>query len=241
MLEQNPDIDWVYGALERVHAENGELVETSTFHAPTGQDRPFLSLQAREAGKAHVLDDRRVISTAILWGLNCSQQTSLIRRDLLKKVRFSGQYRNCEDQQFPVRALLAGARLAYIDDIHLTYFVHDENISNVTESVNRQAGGEVSASRLAKMVRVQEQLVQLFEELDGCDAISVDERRTLKHRLSREYFWTLGYGIYWRHRQFDSAFKCFRQGIRHRPLHLPYWKTYCTSLLKYPFLRSSHT
>ncbi|TWT33779.1 Chondroitin synthase [Posidoniimonas corsicana] len=223
-LESNPEVDWVYGSLRRVDSISRETLVENKFYSDD-RPRPFLELNVRRVGEVNIFDDASTLECAILNGLECSQQTSLIRRWVLDTVRFSGTYRVCEDQQYPIRALLAGAQLAYINDVHLEYSVHTDNISNAS-----------SASSISKAIDNECELIELFRDIQSVPDLPVHLHSAVRKRLSREYFWRLGYGVYWRHRRYRSAFKCFRQGLKYRPLHLPYWKTYLASLAKYPFL-----
>jgi glycosyltransferase involved in cell wall biosynthesis len=225
-LETHPDIDWVYGSLMRIDANTGQVVDPNKFYRD-GNPKPFLSLNTRASGGLNVIDDERILECAVTYGLLCSQQTSLIRKSVLDRVKFYGDFRICEDQQYPVRALLAGARFAYFDDIHLKYQVHDENISSVGTS--NQTG--ISHREFEKRLSAQTELIELFERLlaesESLEDAALQRRlkAVIKQRLAKEYFWRMGYATMWTSGRRSEAMDMFRKAIRLRPWNLAYWKT----------------
>ena len=121
-----------------------------------------------------------------------------------------------------VRALKRGHRFGYLDDVHVQYHVHDTNSSaSATEgrSVNRQ-------------LLTFEPLVRGFEELDQQLSLTRPERRALDRRLGLEYFWHIGYVVFWMNGRRAEALKSFRRGLRHWPWSARCWKTYVWAQLR---------
>jgi glycosyltransferase involved in cell wall biosynthesis len=235
-LEDNPDVDWVYGALRRVDGATGDTLVASNFYSGS-TPQPFLELQTRRAGSLRIIEDDSALRCAVLHGLHCGQQVSVIRRWVLEDIRFSGTYRICEDQQYPVRALLAGARFGYFDRVHLNYYVHDSNISSVRDSFIN-----ASERSFKKAICVQAELIAVYEELLAEHKGNSQLIAAVRERLAYEYFWVLGYSLCWNDGRYGDAFAAFRKGLRYRPLDFALWKSYCVCLAKAALCRvgSSH-
>jgi hypothetical protein len=75
-------------------------------------------------------------------------------------------------------------------------------------------------------------IIRGYEELPNRIRLSRAERTSLRRRLSREYFWHLGYGTLWQRGQHADALEMFRRGIALHPTSLRYWKTYWLSRLR---------
>jgi glycosyltransferase involved in cell wall biosynthesis len=214
-LDANPEVDWVYGASRIVDCATGRVVAPSTFYV-NGRARPFLGLRTRDAGRLRIIDAPEAVCCMLLEGLYCGLQNSVIRRDLFEGRRFQAAYRNeAEDQVVVVRALAAGRRLAYFDNIHVIYHEHEQNSSATGSDRN-----------LEKRLQIFRALVRGFEELRGQVAFGPAEERALRRRLSREYFWHLGYALLWQNGQRREALAMFRRGLRLSPWDLSLWKTY---------------
>jgi glycosyltransferase involved in cell wall biosynthesis len=214
-LEANPDVDWVYAACRVVDLTAGRLVAPSTFYV-NGSPRPFLGLRGYTAGPLRVIDDPGAIRCALLDGLYCGLQNSVIRRRLFEGQRFQAAYRNeAEDQLAVIRALAAGRRLGYLDNVHVVYNQHEQNSS---------ATG--SNGSLEKHLFIFRALIRGFEELREQVPLGPVDRRALRLRLSQEYFWNVGYALLWQNGRRREALEMFRRGLRLRPLSLGYWKTF---------------
>lgn len=212
----NSEIDWVYGACRIVEAPSGREVAPSTFYVK-GNPRPFLSLRTRSrAGGLRLIDDRRTIRCMVKHGLFCGLQNSLVRRSLFEAARFEAACRNeAEDQLIVIRALAAGRRFAYYDDVHVVYRIHDFNSS--------AAALGASAARREKIVRL---MIDGYERLLRSTPLSILERAAVRQRIANEYFWGLGYAILWSHNQRAEALAAYKKGIYFYPLSLSFWKTF---------------
>jgi glycosyltransferase involved in cell wall biosynthesis len=220
-LQANPEVDWVYGACRVVDYLTGRVVAPSTFYV-SGEGRPFLKLHARQMGTLRIIDDPEALKSMFLDGLYCGLQNSVIRRRLFENRPFQTAFRNeAEDQLVVLRMLAEGRTFAYIDQVNVIYHEHDANSS--------AAGSDPD---LEKRILIYFALVRGYEELRSQIKMTPCELRAWRKRLSREYFWHLGYSLYWRHGRRNEAMSMFWQGIRLWPWDIFYWKTFLLARLR---------
>lgn len=218
-LRTNPDVDWVYGACRMVDYASGRLLAANTFLVDE-VPRPFVRLAADTRGPLHVLPSSGLVECALLHGLYCGLQNSVLRRNVFDGVRFEAALRNeAEDQLFAIRAIKRGHRLGYLNDVHVQYHVHDANSSG-------SATGAVSVDRQRRLL---EPLVIGFDQLRHECAFTSSELVALKRRLHRECFWHLGYSVYKTKGMYADALSWFRRGLREWPWSPRAWKTYAAT------------
>jgi glycosyltransferase involved in cell wall biosynthesis len=223
-LNANADVDWVYGACRRVDHATGRVLVPSTFHLG-GKPRPFLRLRSIQKGDLHIITDSRAVQCGLVHGLYCGLQNSVLRRTLFEKYRFETGFRNeAEDQLFVVRILAAGGRLAYFNRVFVDYYEHDSNSS-----------GSGSDKDVEKHLTIMKALVRGYEQLGREVTLTRREERALRRRLSREYFWHLGYSLLWRNSRRREALAMFERGLKLWPWDAACWKTYFLARLRaYP-------
>ena len=219
-LDRHAEVDWVFGACRMIDYATGRTLEPSTFHV-AGRPRPFLSLAVERDGLLHIIADRQVLECQILHGLYCGLQNSVMRRRLFDGRRFNPRSRVVDDEMFVIRVLAEGARFAYLIEPHVIYHVHDDNSSG-------SATTDGSAKRIAIFREMTTELEQLLAELP----LNPRERRALRSRMGREYFWHLGYGAYWQAGRRREALDAFRRGLKAWPWEAASWKTYLVARLK---------
>jgi hypothetical protein len=151
----------------------------------------------------------------IAHGLMCGLQCSVMRRRVFDAVRLPPQ-RTVHDQIFVIEVLKAGFVLAYFDNVHTVYRVHDASVS--------ARGREIE-----KAVAVLHELVDAWEGLSRQVTFTTRERRALRRRLANEWFWTLGYSIHWQNGQRPEAFAAFHRALRLWPWNPRQWKTYAVA------------
>jgi glycosyltransferase involved in cell wall biosynthesis len=212
-LERHADVDWVYAACRVVDLETDAEIQASSFY-PRGERHPFLGLAADVRGRLHVLTDPAAAECMITHGLMCGLQCSVMRREVLERTPIPAQ-RSGEDQTFIVYVLKAGRRLAYFDNVHVMYRVHDECVSA------RERNGNVE-----KAVRYIRELAEAYEEVPQHVPFTARERRALRERLAHDYFWTIGYGLYWQHGRRSEALNMYKRGLRWQPWSARMWKTF---------------
>jgi glycosyltransferase involved in cell wall biosynthesis len=220
-LEANPEVDWVYGACRVVDYTTSRVLAPNTFYVD-GQARPFLRLRSRDAGRLRIIDSSEAIYCMMLEGLYCGLQNSVIRRRMFEGQRFQTAYRNeAEDQLVVVRALAAGRRLAYFDNVHVIYHEHDQNSS--------AAGSNRSVE---KHLAIYQAVVRGFEDLADELTLNPADRRALRRRLGQEYFWHLGYTLLWQHGRREDGLAMYARGLRYWPWDWRCWKTYVLAILR---------
>jgi hypothetical protein len=203
-----------------VDRASGRTLEESTFY-PGGTPRPFLSLAATSSDGLHIITDANVTECQIRHGLYCGLQNSVMKRSLFDGRRFDPRSRVVDDEMFVIRVLSAGARFAYFLEPHVLYQVHDDNSSG-------SATGLSADRHVAIFTEMTIGLEQLLADL----TLTPHQRRALRQRLGREYFWHLGYGAYWQAGRRAEAFAAFRKGLSAWPWQPTAWKTYAVCRLK---------
>jgi glycosyltransferase involved in cell wall biosynthesis len=219
-LEANPDVDWVYSASQLVDHSSGRVLAPSSFHIQ-GEPKPFLRLRTRSVGGLKVIDDPLAVERALSDGLGAGLQVSVMRRSLFEGFRFEATSRNeAEDQLLAIHALVAGRRMAYFEDVHLVYRVHGGNSS---------ATGTQSPD---KHVRVFQALAEGYERLRNQVRFTPAQTQALNHRISKEYFWHLGYQLL-RHPGWErEALSFLWRGLWLWPTSLGLWKAYLVAWLR---------
>lgn len=222
-LDRHPDVDWVYGASQIVEQAGGRVLTGNCFFEETGRPKPFMTLVNERRGDLHVIVDPRATELAIRWGLYCGLQNSVIRRRVFERTGpFDTSFRNeAEDQAFAIRALLAGARLAYYPEVHVDYVVHADNSSGSSTTIS-----------VEKHLELYSALIRGFENLGVRSDLSLTERQALHARLAQEHFWHYGYSGLWRHGRHEEALEAFRRGLRYRRWDAAQLKTFVVSWMK---------
>jgi glycosyltransferase involved in cell wall biosynthesis len=231
-LTSHEDVDWVYGSSRIIDQASGRVLEENCFFSPDGQPKPFLALATERRGDLHVIVDMHVAELSIRRGLYCGLQNSVIRRTVFDRTGFfDTTFRNeAEDQLFAIRAILAGARLAYFRNVHVDYVVHAANSS-----------GSSTTRTIEKHLELYSTLIRGFERLAARQDLGKAERRALHDRLAREYFWHYGYAGLWHYGLRAKALDAFRQGIRHRPWDAALWKTFALSWIRVKLAGPRHS
>jgi glycosyltransferase involved in cell wall biosynthesis len=220
-MEANPEVDWAYGACRVEDLTTGKVLAPSTFYL-NGRPRPFLRLRGRNFGALRLIDDPGALKGMLSHGLYCGLQNSVIRRRVFEGCRFCTLDRNeAEDLLIVVRALAAGRRFGYLDNVHVVYRVHEQNSSAA------QVGGS-----LEKRLGLYHALLVGFERVRGQVRLTRAETRALNRSLARVHFWELGYALLWQNGRRWEALGAFRDGLRLWPWDLRCWKTYALSLVR---------
>jgi len=220
-LNAHQELDWVYADCKKIEQATGRVLAERGFHEG-GKPHPMLSLRTHRFGLLHLYDDPRTVAVELRHNLCCLLQTSVIRAGLFAGRRFEDHYRNeGEDELFPIRAMKAGFRLGYLDDIHLIYRAHGGNASASAVGISPQ-----------KRLRITAAAARGYEELAAQVELTPAESRALRRRLANEYFWKRGYAVFWRNGRVDEAIAEFRRGLAKDPWCLGMWKTYLLCRLR---------
>ncbi len=220
-LENNEDVDWVYGACQMVDHETEEELVESTFY-DNGEPRPFLKVPVEEVGSLRIISNK-VLRHKVLFRVApyCGLQNSVLRKSCFDGVRFETKHRNeAEDSLFAVRHILGGGSLAYLDNVHVIYRVHNANSS---------AAGDADFQR---QFRVLTASINALEEFGQSTRLGFMGRIAFQRMLAQICFWNLGYSTLWKSDERIAALRTFRRGIRHWPFCAAFYKTYAVSLVR---------
>lgn len=220
LLDGERGVDWVFGACRMVDHASGATIEASTFH-PGGRPRPFLRLQSRGTAAGRIITDPAALTCQILHGLYCGLQNSVIRRHVFDRARFDEGSRVVDDEMFVIRALAAGVTFGYLDSVHVVYRVHGGNSS----------GSAVGATG-EKDIALFREMTASLEGILATVTLRPRERRALRRRLGREYFWHLGYMGYWRAGRRSEALASYERGLGVWPWDVAAIKTYVLARLR---------
>ena len=222
-LERHRDLDWVFAACVQVDHASGKTIDPNTFYLG-GQPRPFLSLDTEIDGDLRIITDPDVLECQILHGLYCGLQNSVMKREVFDGRRFNERSRVVDDELFVIRALAEGARFGYYMEPHVVYHVHGDNSSASATGVS-----------LAKHIDIYNELTTGIEDLLGTLTLAPRDRRALRQRLAREYFWHLGYVGYWKAGRRREAIEMYRRGLAAWPWQASAWKTYVLARVRTAF------
>jgi len=215
-LQTHLEVDWVYGPDRAVDASTGQVLVANRF-VEGGEPKVFRRLETRASAGLRIIVDANLVTCAIEHGLYSGLQSSVIRRRIFEQVRFRGDLRNGEDRFFAVRAAKAGCTFGYFDNIHVIYRVHSDHSSLANAKTDTESA------------RIRLQIIEGYEDLLATESLDEAERRALCRRLAKEYFWHLGYGVYWRAGEFDLAMEAFRAGLHFDRTNPKMWKTFVLS------------
>jgi hypothetical protein len=98
--------------------------------------------------------------------------------------------------------------------------MHDQNSSGA------------SNTSIEHLVNAFRPLVLALQRFPSELPLNREEKRALNKRLGREYFWHLGYSVYWQNGRGPEALEMFGRGLAAWPWDPAAWKTYLLSRLK---------
>lgn len=218
-LEDNPEVDCVYTAFERREVGPRNLIQRNSFY-PNETPSAFLGLKANQRGELRIISDDRIADCLIRENIGCAMKNCVFRRAVFDELRLP-PFRIGEDRAFIICTLKAGFQFGYIDRVLMTSWHHSENTS-----------AAVLVASVERRRWIQEELIRSYEYVRRKCALRPAERRSLEQRIAKEYFWGLGYAIFWESGCERDAFRAFRTGIRLDPLRIDFWKTYSACLVK---------
>jgi glycosyltransferase involved in cell wall biosynthesis len=223
VLDSNDDIDWIYFACRRVQLNDNFLLCPSTFYTQDKQNILFDCVKEKR-GDVCLLDNPLSSIAQIKIGIDSGLQNSVIRHNVFKK-HLLPDFRIGEDRLFISQALKSNFTLAFVDKVTVTYFVHEQNTSDTN----------VNSVDIEKRVSAMTLLLESYEQSFDLLVLNKLEKKALKHKLSEDYFWKLGYALHAQNKQYKYALKAMTKGVYYNPYRLKYYKSVLATLLKYLF------
>lgn len=220
-MEQYRDVGWVYGASRIVDFAEQKTLSENCFYTD-GKPQAFLSLARETRGDLHVLETKELMENVLGGvGLYAGLQNSVIRGSFFQDRRFvTAFYNEAEDQAVIPRAIDAGIRFAYFDNVHVEYQVHDSNSS-----------GSATVMNFPKKEKLIKGLIEGFENLPEQIQIGEQGMMRLRARVADLYMWQLGYSVYWKWGKARLARRAYMHAILLSPWKISYWKTLICSLV----------
>jgi glycosyltransferase involved in cell wall biosynthesis len=214
------NVDWVYGACQRrLQSDNSVLLE-STFYT-NGKPNSLFSLTSKVVENLHIIEDRRATEFQIKYGIDSGLQNSVMRRNIFSDMLLP-EFRIGEDRLFIAMALKRNYTLAFLDDIHVYYMVHDDNISDTN----------LGEANLNKRIEVMRCVIESYEKTpEYIKNLTRSEKKSLSSRLADDYFWKLGYSLLWQKNYRSEAIEAFKKGLHFQPFNLIFWKSYLKALV----------
>ncbi|MDQ7032792.1 MAG: hypothetical protein Q9M37_08805, partial [Desulfonauticus sp.] len=170
--------------------------------------------------------DKNLFEKAVQYEIFAGLQTSIVRRKIFDFLMFDEDVRIGEDRLLVYHAILKGFKFAYLLEIHATYRVHGEHISNVCQSQDVH----VQTKKLLEYSKLYTKLLEIIPKSRK------EYKKIIEKKLADLFFWNIAYGVFWSHKYYKESFEYFKKGISLNPLNVIFWKTYLTCFLKYQLL-----
>ena len=155
-LEGNDEVDWVFGAIERIEYSTGNIVEPSNLIGRKNNIHPFLRLKTIQVENFYKVVDDSIGKVSVEHCVPGSTQCALIRSTVFEHHKFDETFRTAYDRFFAMKLAILGFKFAYTTEIHQIYHIHDNHISLVAG-----ASDEKLKRSAETMLRGYEQLRKL--------------------------------------------------------------------------------
>lgn len=214
-LKKNPYVDWIFTDFKVI--KDKKTVIKSIFSKFWKRKAKF---QVKKNKKLNIMKGKNLFDLA-LNDFPAYFGTSIIKKKVFDKIKLDESLYVAEDQLFRKEAVAKGIKLAYLENIHLKSFIHDENISQCNKSKDYK-----------KKIMVYTHLEKHYFKLKQRVRLTKKQKKIIKKNLSEIYFWRLAYNTYLKNKNYKNTNKYFRKGLKLRPLNLIYWKTYIIFKIK---------
>jgi len=188
--------------------------------SPRGVRRAEFHLASipRGAGRLNVIEDTNALYCAIRHGGCGGFQNSVVRARVFSEMLIE-PIRVGEDMITIIRAIANGTRVAYVDDIHLILYCHDDNISLAAP---KSVDGQLAVGRafVASLEGLRRELV-----------LTGKESRAMAARIREECFWMTGYPLI-QQGLYQEGLAMMWRGLKLAPFNVLYWKTFLLAVLR---------
>ncbi len=204
---RNDDVDWIYADSETV--EDGRIVTQSVF-GQLWKDKDKLPVERR--GRLGVLEQSDLLTHAMRYGVFAGCQCSVMRRSVFDVHGFDEKLLATEDWFFLLCAITRGCRLAYLEEVHLTYRLHPDSTSAHPKKPVEE--------NLVVYVEFEKVYLQALEQLPLTRA----QRSILRDMLAELYLSCFVRKAYRMLGDRAKVNEYLMKGLRLRPRSLPMWK-----------------
>jgi hypothetical protein len=198
--------------------QDGQLITSSYFSEISPK---MIQFETIDCSGANIIIDPMAFKKSIKNPLPCYIQTSVFRKSFFDTIQFDENLIGVEDALIQWVALNKKKCMAYINKVHLQYYVHESNISNANNS----------GSDLEKSIDRNNELEKLYKTAMQLD-LTNSEANAFKHNLAELYFWRFGQMCYANSDKKNIALQYFLKGIKRSPLNIYFWKSLIAFMLK---------
>lgn len=202
VLNEHPDCDWVYFACRRVDKETQKTLLPSTFYTETQPNKLF-SIAREKAPGLYKLDNEKAAMLQLQDGLDSGLQNSVVRKNVFNQIAIP-PFRIGEDRLLILMVVKNGFGMYFKDEVTVLYNVHDGNTSDT-------AIGDV---RFDRRIQSMTRLISSYEATTDYVKLSRIETSALNKRLAGDYFWLLGYSLYWQSGDKKNARRCYKTALK---------------------------
>jgi glycosyltransferase involved in cell wall biosynthesis len=219
-LNINRDVDWVYFSCRRVNLKDKSLISSSTFYNNLKQNVLFNCVEETR-DELNILNNKLAVLAQINEGIDSGLQNSVIRKKVFE-THLIPDFRIGEDRLFILLALKSKFKIAFVDKTTVTYFVHDNNTSDT----------DINGSNIDKRILTMKALIMSYEQTFKLVSLNKKEVKALQARLSKDYFWKLGYSLCAQSNRYKEALKYMKIGLSYNFYELRYYKTISITFIK---------
>lgn len=219
VLTSHSEVDWVYFACRRIDKESQQELCRSTFYTGENPNELFNAATQQDSG-VFILNNEEAALLQIESGIDSGLQNSLIRREVLERHPIP-DFRIGEDRLLILMALCDGHKMAFLDHVTVTYRVHGENLSSTN----------ANEDDYPRQVAVIESLLASYQATPRLAKLTPSQHQALRRRMSKYYFWNLGWGLHRTQGHRMQAVKAMWRGVKLFPYDPRYWKTLAITLL----------
>ena len=202
VLKQFPECDWVYFACKRVEKSTRRTLLDSTFYTDLQPNKLF-SIADKRAENIYQLNLEDAALLQLQDGIDSGLQNSVVRKNVFDKISIP-PFRVGEDRLLILMAIKNGFNFFFKDKVTVLYNVHDGNTSDTA----------IGDERYERRIKAMEQLVHSYEGTSDYVVLNSVEKEALSMRLADDYFWKLGYSLYWASGDKTSARRCYKKALR---------------------------
>jgi glycosyltransferase involved in cell wall biosynthesis len=214
-FSKNPTIDWIYANSER--KKDNKIIVKSVFNQLWKGKKKF---KVKKEGNISILKKKNLLTNALKYEFNPGFQVSMIKKELFKKIKIDESLLANEDKLFALEAIKNNLRLAYLNKIHLTYLVHEDNLSKCNPN-----------KKIIDQLKINSETEKFYKKIPKKVELNKIQNKIIKNKIADLYFWQFGYNCYLNIKNHKKAKEYFLKGLKLRPFNFKYWKTFIKRII----------